>query len=158
MKNLISMTDFVVIESEKTTVHNVESQFKLIYDYAKFLQQLLEIWMFVPCKLVDGIWVVLEFPNRTDKQWRDGADMKDEFYETVSEYQQAKERCLFEGFFNTTQSSQYNMYIENGMQSVFYKSKNSDVLKKIIGMVIVEDLIKDTPVKLTPTAQKQFEL
>jgi len=150
MKNLISMTDFVVIESEKTTVHNVEIQFKLIYDYAKFLQQPLELWMFVPC---DEKGNVLKFDYPQNKVFDEIAQIAFE-----KQYQQAKERCLFEGFFNTTQSSQYNMYIENGMQSVFYKSKNSDVLKKIIGMVIVEDLIKDTPVKLTPTAQKQFEL
>ena len=52
--------------------------------YSKFLKQPLELWMFVPC---DDNGNVLKEPiiNDSIKIWT---------------YQQAKERCLFEGFEN----------------------------------------------------------
>ena len=47
--------------------------------------------MFVPCKIVDGVWVVLEEP------FNDGQN--DNYYSSVlQEYQEAKDRCIFEGF------------------------------------------------------------
>lgn len=58
-----------------------------IHNYANFLKQSLELWMFIPCKLVDGVWVVLEEPKFH------GHNIVE-----VEEYQKAKERCLFDGF------------------------------------------------------------
>jgi len=65
-----------------------------------FLLQKLEIWMFIPVKLVDGVWVVLEEPEREyyDSMigWNCPEDAEN-YYEKLKEYQEAKERVLFEG-------------------------------------------------------------
>lgn len=92
MKNLIGMVDFVLNQGETSTFDadqgdwyfKEQSKLDKIRSYANFLKQPLELWMFVPCKLVDGVWVVLE--------------EKKPFQDNYFEFQQAKERCLFEGF------------------------------------------------------------
>jgi len=140
MKNLISMVDYV-LKDESMSSSN-------IINYAKFLKQPLKLWMFVPC---DEDGNVLEDPTHNGKSI-------ETMRELLKEYQQAKERCLFDGFFNTTESPQYKMYIQNGMQSVFYIARNSTTVKNIWGMRTIEDLIKDTPIQLTQTAIKQIGL
>lgn len=92
MKNLIGMVDFVLNQGETSTFDTdqgdwyfkEQSKLDKIRSYANFLKQPLALWMFVPCKLVDGVWVVLE--------------EKKPFQDNYFEFQQAKERCLFEGF------------------------------------------------------------
>ena len=69
---LIAMTDFVL--EQKDNYFN--QRFFKIENYAKFLKQPLELWMFFPCDLIKGKIVAL---NEGDEH-----------------YQQAKERCLFE--------------------------------------------------------------
>jgi len=94
MKKLISMTDFDLeqeLELRNYFEYDNREALVKIFNYANFLKQLLEIWMFVPCKLVDGVWVVLEKPKETSE----GIEAYDF---DCQEYQQAKERCLFEGF------------------------------------------------------------
>jgi len=88
MKKLIPMTDFVLEqnESELTTRHC----FIICLNYAKFLKQPLELWMFVPC---DKDGNVLKFDYPQNKAFDDVAQIEFE-----KQYQQAKERCLFEGF------------------------------------------------------------
>lgn len=68
MKNLMSMVDFLPE-----------------HPYSKFLKQPLELWMFVPCELVDGVWEVLEEPDCN-------LDIR---MDELKKYRQAKERCLF---------------------------------------------------------------
>lgn len=85
LENLISMREYVLECYEE--IQNSCVFENNCFNYANFLSQKLEIWQFIPCKLVDGVWVVLEEPNRNDQDtW------------LWMEYQQAKERCLFEGF------------------------------------------------------------
>ncbi|MBC7524824.1 MAG: hypothetical protein H7239_10330 [Flavobacterium sp.] len=81
---LISMTDFVLGEKVKSILTCIEA-YVLIRKYAQFLKQPLELWMFVPC---DSDGNVLEY-----KQNEYLSSLKP--YER-QEYQQAKERCLFE--------------------------------------------------------------
>jgi hypothetical protein len=76
--NLIPMSDFV-LEQNKIR-QGFFKQYRKVHEYAKFLKQPLELWMFVPC---DEDGNVLEEP---------------ELYNEVCEYQKAKERCFFEGF------------------------------------------------------------
>lgn len=99
MKNLIPITDFVLKEMNNLILNGAGSVVAKIGNYARFLRQTLEIWMFVPCKLVDGVWFVLEEPK--DYYWfENNVELTRTFDENVKflEYQQAKERCLFEGF------------------------------------------------------------
>ena len=60
--------------------------------YDEFLEQPLEIWQFVPCKLVDGVWVVLEKPQTEFKSLKGSVGD-----DSLKEYEQAKSLCLFEG-------------------------------------------------------------
>jgi len=91
MKNLISMTDFILEDKYVGSPINMNKQ------YAKFLKQPLELWMFVPC---DENGNVLEEP----KDYKTYMIMYSGVRQTHSEilkcqkYKQAKERCLFEGF------------------------------------------------------------
>lgn len=62
----------------------------------EFGKQKLEIWMFVPCKLVDNVWVVLEEPK--ENEYCLGDIHAGYFRQDLKEYQESKERVLFEGF------------------------------------------------------------
>ena len=149
MKNLISMTDFVLKESANEKRKSVDNQ-NVIFRYALFFKQPLELWMFVPCELVGNEfanWQPMEMPRK----------YKDSF-EYYDKYQQAKERCLFDGFSDIKELPQYSNYISDGMQAVFYVSKNGSVYNKISGMKTIEDLTNKTPIFLTKTALKQIGL
>ena len=97
---LISMTDFIIDSHEKCISNSSKS-----YDYALFLKQFLEIWMFVPC---DDDGNVLEEPN----PFYD-FDTQDYYY-LCQEYQKAKEKVLFEGFEvkKNTVKIAYNSWLE----------------------------------------------
>jgi len=104
MKNLTSIAEHSDYLEKLTTFDSVKwHQHRL---RVKFGKQPLELWMFVPCKLVDGVWVVLEEPKEKDfweslprkngkRAWNTHRDL---FEIALKEYQQAKERCLFEEF------------------------------------------------------------
>lgn len=77
---LISCTEFV-LGQEKKGLQNTDRplRFERILKYAKFIKQPLTLSMFVPC---DSDGNVLEEPNEYKSE----------------QYQQAKERIIFEGF------------------------------------------------------------
>lgn len=90
---LIPMTAFVQQQLKGKVLYQ---HLEKVVNYSDFLIQKLKIWMFVPCKLVDGVWVVLKEPvdyenwitkNIHDPHWMISLE--------CSEYQEAKERCLF---------------------------------------------------------------
>jgi len=113
-----------------------------------FGKQPLEIWQFVPCKLLNGIWVVLEFPIK-EKYYDEYHEFQEEhYYSDILEYQQAKERCLFEGFEIRDKGNFY--FIEQEHSCIWYR-----VLKYNTKSTI-ENLLIFKAVKLTPTAQKQI--
>lgn len=124
-----------------------------VISYANFLKQKLELWMFVPCKFVEGVWVVLEEPKRWNDflQYPESFDGNKEWYE-LYEYQEAKDRVLFEGF-----------EIKNHDKTIICQSENIISMWKhleedwILGFDCIEDLVKYN-LELTPTAQKQIGL
>jgi len=126
-------------------------QWKMVGDYAKFIIQLLEIWMFIPCKLVDGVWVVLEEP------YNDG--MNDQYYlSALEEYQQAKERCLFDGFEVVKENFIHNTkhhYIELNKTKIMWNF--NDKWELYNEFKTIENLVKYNPT-LTQTAQKQLSI
>ena len=79
MKNLISMTDFILEQHEQGI-----SSANASYKYANFLKKALELRRFVPCDENGDVLEVVPY-------YADGI-------EKVNEYKKAKERCLFEGF------------------------------------------------------------
>jgi len=152
MKNLISMTDFVLEqEREFDRARAGFNEFtNNVCNYAKFLKQPLELWMFVPCKLVDGVWVVLAHPN-----FIKGKRNALFFNNKMDEYQQAKERCLFEGFEFNFKTSHIICFSNKVHNIRFYKNGWLTIDAKDIETI--EDLIKYN-LQLTQTAQKQIGL
>lgn len=103
MRKLISNTAF----GNSLRYRNVpDYEYRYLRDeYDSFLLQKLEIWMFVPCKLVDGVWVVLEEPKEyqdyllPNEQYGKIPRIHDNrWHQYCKEYHEAKERCIFEGF------------------------------------------------------------
>jgi len=129
MERLIGMIDFILTKKYTATGHE---------NYANFLKQPLSIEMFVPCKLVDGVWVVLEEPN-INNYCPNTIDSQN-YCDDKKEYQQAKERCLFEGFtFEHTSVVKYENYvfsikdktIENLIRIYCYPKLTATALKQI---------------------------
>ena len=93
MKKLISMTDFVLDQEKEFNYGAVgwKEYTNNTINYAKFLKQPLELWMFVPCDDNGNVLEEKSIFNTTDEEYI--------FYsDDFDKYQQAKERCLFEGF------------------------------------------------------------
>jgi len=133
MEKLIGMTDFVL---EQGNPSNTDSQFAdKIMAYANFLKQPLELWMFVPCKLVNDVWVVLEGPLLSVDFWEKGDISKE-----LQEYQQAKERCLF--------------CIQHGNEEMFDQCLAKVFLDEFFNIEQLANEIRN--IKLTPAAQKQI--
>ena len=144
---LISMTEFVLEQREKRNKDNI--RFLDCEKYANFLNQPLTLGMFIPC---DEDGNVLKEPKNNGNQ-------STEFFSVAfDKYQQAKDKVLFERFFDTINAPQYSHYISDGMQSVFYMSKNGSTYKNILGMKKIEDLTNKTPIILTPNAIKKLKL
>ena len=177
MKNLISMTDFVLQEHNKMMNwqppydRNNCSVGSVVVNYAKFLSQKLELWMFVPCKLVDGVWVVLEEPKKYEYVCSNPSnelveDVELNYNIAVQEYQEAKERVLFEGFeiINKGKWSKTNPLCglwlsnkNNDCKPFSYCSKGypKEYYWANINSEKIEDLVKYN-LELTPTAKKQI--
>jgi hypothetical protein len=135
---LISMTDFVLKQDKFLDITN-KQKLILIINYGQFLKQPLELWMFVPCDENDNSMIE---PNE---------NMAHLGYE--KQYQQAKERCLFEGFEKSLD------YIQNSNKCfVVVAFKISIGLGFKNGMhQTIEDLTKYN-LQLTQTAIKKFQL
>lgn len=140
------MTDFIL--SEKELWSGNENQFhevgKYAINYATFLKQPLELWMFVP---VDEDGDIIEEPsdltyrlmnenNHTASRWM------------VTQYQQAKERVLFDGF-QIRREKRTNFILTEGYE---IETHMLPILK-----MTIEDLANDLgDIELTPTAIKQI--
>lgn len=122
----------------------------------EFGKQPLELWMFVPCN-EDGN--VLEKPKLKEKNRTVLENV--EYQNKIFEYQQAKERCLFEYFvlaetlsFNTDTPKSVCIY---DFLHVFWwhKKESKWILSK--GISTIEDLVTYN-LELTATAEKKIGL
>lgn len=93
---LISMTDFVLEKTVEKEIQKkgVTNSLLRIKKYAEFLKQLLELWMLVPCELINGKWIVLKKPKISCASC-DKCTCSEAYHK---EYEQAKDKVLFEGF------------------------------------------------------------
>ena len=156
MKNLISMTDFVL---EKNKAEEVTRQSYIeCRNYANFLKQILEIWMFVPAKLVNGEWLVLEEPNIPfqDSIMEESVHLK--YANKLKEYQEAKQRCIFsiceikeEKFIHNTK----HYFVVCDSLKIFWNFNGKWEINK--GFKTIEGLVKYN-LKLTDSAIKQIGL
>lgn len=102
---LQSMTDFVLHESfgVGNEIINNDVFYNKVSRYAKFLKKLLNLGMFVPCDL-DGN--VLNEPENYSHYILDNYEFDklkivycNEWFIACEQYQQAKERVLFKGYY-----------------------------------------------------------
>lgn len=166
MNKLISMTAFILNGIwDKGSQAFCEKNFVKIINYANFLSQKLELWMFVPCKLVAGVWVVLEEPEFPKPENRKAHDGLAELYDfQLKEYQESKDRVLFEGFeiqkdtYHQTKRTFYKigsfkiclvMEFYTGRKEIIYNFKESGN--------IIDDLLKYN-LTLSQTAKQQIGL
>jgi hypothetical protein len=148
MEKLIPMTDFVLEQEINIEVQSLTNQwssrvarYNKIQSYAKFLKQPRELWMFVPC---DKEGNVMEKPKISCATCNECTCSVDYF----TEYQQAEDRCLFEGFqhdFNMIEKGIF-VFTYNGNTKIFEMGENIEKLLEY----------KKVEFKLTPTALKKI--
>lgn len=89
MDNLISNTQYgQFLDSQELTLSGYKQERQ---QYDELLRQQPQIWMFIPCKLVNGAWIVLEEALGAD--FLSNYDM-DKFLE----YEEAKDKVIFKDF------------------------------------------------------------
>ncbi len=96
---LISMTDFVlqktlIFDNANSTYKDCENAIEAIFKYANLLKQPLELWMLVPCELINGKWIVLKKPKISCASC-DKCTCSEAYHK---QYEKAKEKVLFESF------------------------------------------------------------
>lgn len=114
----------------------VEEKWNCHRKRVEFGKQPLEIWQFVPCKLVDGVWVVLE---DCDCVSDNGCCVK------RNEYQQGKSLCLFEGF--ELIDEKQNTWIFKFKNETWFIQKDETI-----------EFLTDMEITLTPASEKQIGL
>ena len=131
------MTDFV-LDQEKKGMQNTDRplRFERILKYAKFLKQTLTLSMFVP---TDDEGNVLSNPKDSTLQYQ----------KIIDEYQQAKERVIFEGYKVIKFEDYYIIYDSHGRETWVSWNKSKTI----------ESLINEiTEVSITPNAVKTYQL
>ena len=143
---LKSMVDFV-LEQNNLMHHELTTadQFRIhdkIHNLAIFLKQPLNLGMFVPAKKVNGVWVVLEKPTETHEVVFNDS-------ECLKEYQEAKDRVLFEGFKYDLVEDNVVFVFENGNEWRFdcFDMKNQTI-----------ESFTEYTLELTSTAKKQITI
>lgn len=161
MQKLISMADFVLEQSkiEKSEASEMSWLWEHVYEveriekYANFLKHPLNLSMFIRCKLVNGVWFVLEKPKNYSafEVGMSSQDFRYNVFECV-EYKESKDRVLFNEVpfhfpsKNTVLLSFKETIVPYNLQEQsFYCDK----------LNIIEDLIKYN-LELTETAKKQI--
>lgn len=93
MKKLTGMTDFVLDQAIPQYLQEYEykENYYNVYAYAKFLKKPLELGMFIPCDEDGKLLEEKSIFNTTDEDYIFDS-------ERFNNYQEAKYRCLFEGF------------------------------------------------------------
>lgn len=143
---LISMTDRIEQIENYLDITN-RQKLELIIKSKNFLNQKLELWMFVPCDL-DGNILYPEYVGGKEVIYDE--HVHDAMMDRVKEYQEAKERILFEGDF-TLEEIHNSYYLVKYNGNEFWVSWNGS--KKIEDLICINyELI------LTPTAKKQIGL
>lgn len=139
---LISMTDFVLDKSKNAPIedyHKVNGRFvNSVINYANFLKQPLGLGMFVP---VDDDGNVLE-ESTFDSCNRNS----NEYFIATQEFQNAKEKVLFEGF--EMMENEKGIINKKTFVSLFIPILNHDAIENSIKYDLT----------LTPNAIKQLGL
>lgn len=151
---LVTMKKFVFYAIG--TPMSEKSQIKLnrIYKYAKFLDQKLELWMFVPC---DENGNVLEEPEIYSQWVRENFNDELENEERINqckEFIKAKEKVLFEGF-EVLRIDRNLTIITNKEKDCQVFGKHDDDYSISVNFTDVESLSK-IDLQLTQSAKNQI--
>lgn len=164
---LISMKDFVLKQIKPVMLdQECYKAIDIIEAHAKFLNQTLELWMFVPCD-EEGNIVELKPIDHVDFEGEDGS-----FYQELyanQPWHKAKERVLFGGVTMSERmhfsTKQFTYRIGKLVAHQTDYRHNGDVIQKFrFGNLTVEDLLNphktifEQEIELTPTALKQIGL
>ncbi len=134
----MSMVEFVLEQYEIKKIYRYKSKqtSDRILNYANFLNQKLELGMFVPTSLEGNVLIIIPFNEH--KQGSNFEFMQHKLFE------EAKERCLFEGF-----------TVKNGI--VFTSDNQIMVGQSLLSKMTVENMV-GLKCELTPTALKTIGL
>lgn len=149
-RKLISMKDYVLeqkqIWNHDNTMHASANYVTATVNYANFLTLQLELGQFVPCDLEGNVlsepegFMVYKGWLKDDKYW-EGADLK-----LIKQYQQAKDRVIFEGF----EHHKLGDMITNG-------STSFSRLSLIDGEYKIENAVHDSII-ITPQAVETYKI
>jgi len=153
---LISMKDFVL---EQDNIKNVNDAIKFnnCLNYANFIKKPLKLEMFVPCSNENGLPLSLE-------GLIDSGFVLDEI--EFNEYEQAKEKVLFEGFefFDNPKNCLNNMLGDYGVFKYgdgfgITTHEKGKCYHSYFCIITIEDLIRiEKGISLTQNALKQLGL
>ena len=148
----MSMVDFVINKRKELLRHSeykndLENYANIIYNYAQFLKQSLNIGIFVPC---DEDGNVLEEPifHEPNNENEIG-----NYEKLIEEYYEAKEKVLFEGF-EIIHEDKVTITIECNHFQLDYNK----ILNVFSNHRTIEDLAKYNFIELTENAIKQIGL
>lgn len=127
---LVSMCDYTLNVVQTPNINEAicweQTQQRLdkIYHYSLFLKQPLELWMFVP---VGENGNILEEPKRRRDylEFPESFDGNQEWYELYA-YEQAKERCLFDGY-EYSGETEYNWILKHNNHFPFFVIKTQKI-------------------------------
>ena len=145
---LISMTNYVLGKNKKYLKGDLSLAsdcLDAITYYANFLKKPIELWMFIPCYLRDGIWMPYT---------------KDTLLHTVelfNEFEQAKERVLFDGFHSIGGRDVEMINSDNWICFEDNEIMFENEFGQEIRLYVIEDLL-ELDFKLTNSAIKQLNL
>lgn len=152
MSKLISMTDYVIKKVNENRPCDRGAILQEISDYAKFIKQPLTLGMFIPCD---------DEGNVLNEMYSEKENTKNKTFTQLSnEYQQAKERVIFEGFnfLGVLNDCYYEIELNNDFWVIFENDKvkiNDDGNEFFV--YTIEDLI-ELEFKITETTAKKLGL
>ncbi len=163
MNKLISMVDFVLnVPMSGMEVQSIgiqgNNRYQKCIRYAKFLKQPIELWMFVPCDFEGNVLEESRSFYEATAFWNAG-EIDEKHNDLVGEWEEAKERCLFEGFEikDLKLDSGNKCVSKDDILHVFWQNEISKEFTLSKGISKIEDLVK-YKLELTPTAIKQIGL
>jgi len=146
MKTLPKLSEYVkrldVSSNFKTDTQDLEE----IIDYTNFITQPLNLSHFVPAKLVDEFWIILEEPKEPESPYNDKqCDIWAQYEIYKSRYQTALENVIFKGFevSEILGRSEYHLRIAHSEKDFmpFRKVNNTDKWTIKDSIFDIEELI-----------------
>lgn len=150
MERLISNTAFGRLCNSKILDFRTKLEYLQWYENSRknfddFLSQKLELWQFIPCKLVEGVWLPIEKPSCDCLTEYDMEGCPDKCWEFLN----AKNRCIFEGF-----ELDYDTIVESKDIRIWFKSDSEIFINNTKQQIFTIESLTKHNLKLTASAKK----